>query len=126
MSPYSPHVKANNKYMKNYQTNKESWYLKFWDVNNVYKWAMSQKLSANGFKWVENTSQFNDDFIKIYNEESDEGYFLEVNVQYLEKLHDLHNDLPILLEIMKIKKAVKLVANVPDKKEYVIHIKHLK
>ena len=45
---------------------------------------MSQKLSVNNFEWIEDTSQFNEDFRKIYNEESDEGYFLEVDVQYLE------------------------------------------
>ena len=53
---------------------------------------MSQKLPVNGFKWVEETSQFNEDFIKTYNEEKDEGYFLEVDLQYLEKLHNIHNN----------------------------------
>ena len=52
---------------------------------------MSQKLPVNNFEWIKDTSQFNEDFIKNYNEKSDEGYFLEV--QYLEKLHELHNDL---------------------------------
>ena len=52
---------------------------------------MSQKLPVNGSKWVENTSQFNEDFIKSYNKESDR-YSLEVNVKYPEKLHDLHNE----------------------------------
>ena len=42
----------------------------------------------------EDTSQFNEDFIKNYNEESDEGYFPEVDIQYLKNLHELHNDLP--------------------------------
>ena len=45
------------------------------------------------------------DFIKKYNEESDEGYFFEVDVQYLENLHAFHNDLPFLSERMKIKKS---------------------
>ena len=53
------------------------------------------------------TSQFNEDFTKNYNEESDEGYFLEVDVQYLEKLHDLRNDLLFLSERMKIEKVEK-------------------
>ena len=48
---------------------------------------MLQKLSVNNFKWINDTSQFNEDFIKNYNEEGSEGYFLEVDVQYLEKLH---------------------------------------
>ena len=59
-------------------------------------------------------------------EESDEGYFLEVDVQYPEKFHKLHNDLPFLPERMKIAKVEKLVTNLHDKTEYVIHIKNLK
>ena len=61
---------------------------------------MSRKLLLN--EWIKDTSQFNEYFIKIYNEENDEGYFFEVDVQYPENLHDLHNDLPFLLERMKI------------------------
>ena len=101
-------------------------HLQYWDVNNLYGWAMSQKLPVNNFEWIKDTSQFNEDFIKNYNEESDEGYFLEVDVQYLEKLHELHNDLPFLPERMKIEKVEKLVANLHDKTEYVIHIRNLK
>ena len=52
---------------------------------------MSQKLPVNSFKWIKGTSQLNEDFIKNYNEESDEGYFLEVDAQYFEKLHELYN-----------------------------------
>ena len=87
---------------------------------------MSQKLPVNNFEWIKNTSQFNEDFIKNYNEESDEGYFLEVDVQYLEKLHELHNDLPFLPERMKIEKVEKLVANLHDKIENATHMRNLK
>ena len=52
---------------------------------------------------------------KNYNEESDEGYFLKVEIQYLEKLHQFHNDLSFLAQIMKIKKVEKLVINLHDK-----------
>ena len=55
---------ANNKYMKDYDKNKESSYLKYWEVNNLYGRSMSQKLLVDGFKWVENLSQVNKDFIK--------------------------------------------------------------
>ena len=60
------------------------------------------------------------------NEESDKGYFLEVDVQYPEKLHDLHNDLPFLPERLRIEKVEKLVANLHDRTEYVIQIRNLK
>ena len=73
--------------MKDYDKDKELSYLIYWDVNNLYGWAMSQKLPVNNFEWVEDNSQSNEDFIKNYNEESDEGYFLEIDVQYPEKLH---------------------------------------
>ena len=112
--------------MKGYDKNKESSYLKYWDANKLYGWAMSQKLPVNKFEYMEYTSQFNEDFIKNYNEESDEGYFLDVDVQYPEKLHELHNDLPFLPERMKIEKVEKLVTNLHDKTEYVIHIRNLK
>ena len=76
---------------------------------------MSRKLPVNNFEWIKNTSQFNEDLIKNYNEESDEGYFFEVDVQYPEKLHEIHNELSFLPERMKIEKVEKLVANLHDK-----------
>ena len=105
------YAKVNNKYMEEYDKNKESSYLKQCDVNNLYGWAISQKLSINNFEWIEDMSQFNKDFIRNYNEESDEGYYLEFDVQYPEKLHELHNDLPFLPERMKIERVEKLVTN---------------
>ena len=80
------YAKANNKYMKDYDENKESSCLKYWDLNNLYGWAMSQKLPVYKFEWINDTFQLNGDFIRNYNEESDEGYFLEGDVQYPEKL----------------------------------------
>ena len=65
-------------------------------------------------------------FIKNYNEESNEGYFLEVDVQYPEKLHELHKDLPFLSERMKLEKVEKFVANLHEKTGHVIHIRILK
>ena len=71
---------------------------KYWDVNNICEWAMSQKLPVNNFKWVGERSQFNEDFLKSYSDDSDEGYFLEVDGQYLENLLNLNRDLPFLPE----------------------------
>ena len=97
--------KANNKYMIDYDKNKKSSYIQYWILNNLYGWAMLQKLPVDNIEWIKDTSQFNEDFIKKYNKVSNEGYFLEVDVQYFEKLHDLHNDLSFLPERMKIEKV---------------------
>ena len=120
------YAKANKKYMKDYDKNKESSYIQYLDVNNLYGWAMSQKLPVNGFKWVENTSKIDEKFIKSYDEDSDKGYIFEVDVEYLRRLHDLHNDLPFLPKRMKVDKCKKLVCNLHDKKNYVVHIRSLK
>ena len=105
------YAEADNKYMKNYDRNKESSYLRYWNVNKLYEWAMSKKLPKSNCKWVEGTSQFKEDVIKNYNEKSEERYFLEADVQYLEKLYEFYSDLPFLIERKKLKKAKKLVAN---------------
>ena len=111
------YAKANNKYMKNYDENKESSYIQYLDANNLCGWAMCQKLPVNGFKWVD-TSEINEEFIKNYDENSDKGYILEVDVKYPKKLHDLHSDLPFLPKRMKIDKCKKLVCNLYNKKKY--------
>ena len=78
------YAKANNKYMNHYDK-KRIMYLKYWDVINLYGWTMSQKLPVNNFDWIEESPQFNEDFIKNYNDEVDEGYCIEVDVQYPKK-----------------------------------------
>ena len=83
-------------------------------------------MSINDFTWVENTSQFNEDFIINDSEGSNEGYFFEVDVEYPQKLHDLLNDLSFLLERMKIEIVEKPLVKLNGKKEYVIHIRNLK
>ena len=79
------YAKANNKYMKNYDKNKESSYLMYLDADNLYGWAMSQKLLVNGFKWKKNVSKFDEDFIKNYDEDSNKDIFLKkmLNIQKL-------------------------------------------
>ena len=68
---------------------------------------MSQKLPVNHFKWVQDVSEFDENFIKNYNEKSKEGYFFEVDVEYPKKLHELLNNLPFLQERMDIEKVEK-------------------
>ena len=82
----------------------------------IYMDAMLQKVPVNNFEWIKETSQFNDDFLQSYNEESYDP----------EKLHELQNDLPFLPERIKTEKVEKLVAKLCNKTEYVIHIKNLK
>ena len=88
--------------MNDYDNSKESSYLQYRDVNNLYWWAMSQKLSVNTFKRIKDISKFDESYIKSYNEESDKGYFPEVDAQYPDYLNNLHNDLPFLSERNKI------------------------
>ena len=103
--------KANNRYMKNCDKDIILSYLVYLDSNNLYGWAMSQTLPVNGFKWVKNLSTFNEIFIRNCDENSDEGYFLKVDVEYPKKL---------------VNKVEKLVCNIEDKEKYVMHIKNLK
>ena len=112
--------------MKKYNKNEESSYIQYLDANNLYGWAMSQKLPVNDFKWINNVSKINEKVIKNYDEDSDKGYIFEVDVNYSKRLHDLHSDLPFLPERMKIDKCKKLVCNLHDKKRYVLHIRSLK
>ena len=114
--------KAGNKYMKDYDKNKVSSHHKYCDVDNLSGLAMLQKLPVNNFEWIEDTSQFNEDFIKSYNEEKDERYFLEVHVQYPEKLHEPYKDVSFSPERINIGKFEKRVANLYDKIDIYIYI----
>ena len=120
------HAKANNKYMKNCDKNKESSYIQYLDANNLNGWAMSQKLPVNGFKWIKYVTEIDEKFIKNYDEDSDKGYILEVDIKCPRKLHDLHSDLPFLPKRMEIDKCKKLVCNLCNRKKYVVHIRSLK
>ena len=87
-------------------------------MDNLYGWAMSQKLPVNGFEQVKKLSKFDECFIKNYYEESNKGYFLEVDVEYPKNLFSLHSDLPFLPETSKIKYCNKLVRSVRDNKNF--------
>ena len=73
-------------------------------------------MTVNGFKWIEDVSKIDEDFIKNYDEDSEKRHILEVGVEYPKKLQDLHSDLPFLPERMKINKCSKLVCSLYDKK----------
>ena len=74
------HAKANNKYMKDYDENKESSFLIYTDYSNLYGKAMSEKLPVDGFMWVDDISKIDEDFIKNYDEDSYEGYFIKADI----------------------------------------------
>ena len=120
------YAKANNKYMKNYDKNIESSYLMYLDANNLYRWTMSQRLPVNGFEWVERLSEFDDCFIKNYDENNGKGYILEVYVEYPKKLFNIQCDLSVLPERKKTEKCKKLLCNIHDKENCVVHIRALK
>ena len=112
---------AKNKYMPNYNSKLLSTYLLYVDANNLYGWAMSKKLLINNFKWYDALEMLTSDFIKNYDEDSDAGYLLEVDIDYPKELHESHRDLPFL----SIKKE-KLLNTLADKEKYVVHIAALK
>ena len=87
---------------------------------------MEQKLPVGGSEWVRDVSRIGEDSIKNYNENSDIGYFIKVDIEYSKELHDLHCDLLFLPERMKINKYSKLVCNLYDKKNYFVYIRALK
>ncbi|XP_033726725.1 uncharacterized protein LOC117316295 [Pecten maximus] len=129
-------AKANNKYVPEYDSNKPDEYIMYLDANNLYGWAMSQPLPTHDFEWIDANDDF--DVTKIA-DNSDKGYILEVDMEYPEDLHDLHNDYPLapekltvteamlspyatqLMEDLKLKgtSTEKLVPNLSKKEKYV-------
>ena len=83
------HAKANNKYMNDYDPEKQSAFITYLDKNNLYGWAMSEYLLYGEFERLENIDEFD---INSVSEKRDTGYFLEVDLEYPDELHELHND----------------------------------
>ena len=120
------YAKANNKYMKDYYKKKKSSYIQYLDANNLYGKAMTEKLLVRGFRWMDDISKMDEDFVRSYDKNDNKGYILEVDVDYPNELQNLHSDLPFLPERMVINNTKKLVCNLNDKKNYVVHINVLK
>ena len=109
-----------------FDPNEDTTYLQYLDANNLYSWTMSiymvgQPLPTGGFRWV----SINPNKISELSTREDIGYLLEVDVSYPQELHNEHNDLPFMCERMEINRVEKLVPNLRDKKNYVIHIQAL-
>ena len=114
------YTKANNKYMKSYNNDIEPSYLMFWMQTICVDGKCFKKLMKK------KVSKFDEEFINSYDEDSKKIYIFEVGVEYPKELHKLHINLPFLSERMKIRKCNKLVCNLYDKKEYIVHIRALK
>ena len=112
--------------MRDYDKSKESSYIQYLDANNLYGMAMTEKLPVKGFKWMDDISMINEEFVKSYNKNSSKEYILKVDVDYPCELQNLHSDLPFLPERMVVNKTKKLICNLQDKKDYVVHINVLK
>ena len=118
--------KANNKYMKDFNKTEPSKYLMYVDANNLYGCAMSEKLPVHSFKWMSNKeieNIFNNRIVQVWEKTP---CILEVDLEYPEELHDLHNDYPLCPERVECDKGVKkLIPNLRHKNNYVIHYKNL-
>ena len=116
------YVKVNNVYMGDwYNPREESSFRQYLEANNLYGWAMSQLLPAGGFRWVNIEPNEIDELAR----RTDKGYLLEVYVSYPAELYHSHKDLPFMCERMKINCVKKLVPNLYNKRNYVIHIRVL-
>ena len=107
------HAKANNEYMgTEFDPAEESKFISHLDANNRYGWAMSKQLPTSGFKWM--TDNELDDWKHL-------SCFLEVDLEYPEDLHSLHNDYPLAPERIRIKNVEKLIPDLNNKTNYVMH-----
>ena len=136
--------KANNKYMKTYDKKAPSKYIMYLDANNLYGWAMSQHLPTGGFRWM-NEKQINNINLAKYEEDSKKGLILEVDLEYPDELHNLHNDYPLAPEKVKVTKDMlsdyclniitkynistglvhKLIPTLNNKEKYILHYRNL-
>jgi hypothetical protein len=145
------HVVANNKYMIDYDPAKPSSYITYLDANNLYGWGMMQCLPTGNFRWADNTDEMDEESMKNIPEDSETGYILEVDLEYPKELHDSHDDYPLCPEnkvcvpspemgdiavdvgllkrdqdgTLKAPTNKKLVANLFDKTNHVIHYREL-
>ena len=136
------YAKANNKYMFDYDPNKPSTFITYLDKNNLYDWSMSEYLPYGEFEWLKNVYKLD---VMSINEKSEIEYFLEVDLKYPDKLHDLHNGYPLASEKLAVTNDMlskyckeiadkydinvgdikKLIPNLGNKNRYVLHHRNL-
>ena len=136
------YAKGNNKYMSDYDSNKQSTFITYLDKNNLYGRAMSKDLPYRKFEWLKNVDELD---VMSINEKSDVGYILEVDLEYPDELHELHNDYPLAPEQLavtndmlskycksiadkydiKVGDVKKLIPNLGNETKYVLHCKNI-
>lgn len=139
------YAKANNKHLSEHDPEQPIFYIIYIDANNLYGHAMIQCLPTGGFKWLSEAEMANLNVTTV-DDDAETGYFLEVDLEYPQELHDLHSDYPLAPEKMQISpemlspyqqtlkedlqykpaKVEKLVPNLWNKTKYVIHYRNLK
>ena len=137
------YAKANNKYINDYDPKRQSTFISYLDMNNLYGWAMSEYLPYERFKWLKIVDEF--DMMSV-SEKCLIGYFLEVDLEYPDELHELHNDYPLASEKLAISRDMlskyckkigdkyeikigdvkKLIPNLGKKTNYVVHYRNLR
>ena len=122
---------ANNKYMKDYNPDKESTFIQYLDANNLYGWAMSQQLPTHGFTWMKDiTKEKVMDILEKANHnmfnKGKKGYIFEVDLEYPEHLWETHNDYPLAPEKMIVNGVEKLISHFKPRKNYVVHYRTLR
>ncbi len=111
------YAKSNNKYLDNYDKESESVFIPYLDANNLYGWAMNNPLPVSDFEWIE------EDKLKYWEQAP---CILDVDLEYPVELHDLHNEYPLAPEKINVNKVDKLIPNLNDKTNYVLHHETLK
>lgn len=118
---------ANNKYLgEDYNPTEPESHLMYFDINNLYGAAMRMYLPYGNFEWMLEIDFYQIDILNI-SDESNVGYIFEVDLEYPTKLHESHKDFPLCPErfIPPNSKLPKLVTNLYNKKNYIIHYQNL-
>ena len=137
------YARANNPYLKveDYDSSRPHSYIYYLDANNLYGWAMSQRLPIGGFRFLSDEELSQIDFANV-SYDSDIGYVVECDLDYPAELHELHNDYPLAPEHMTITEDMlspfckdmnmkhvfteKLFGTLQRKLKYKVHYRNLK
>ena len=115
--------KANNKYMNDYNPEEPSTSITYLDKNNLHGWALSEYLPYEKFEWVKNVEELD---VMSINKKTDVGYFLEVDLEYPNELHDLHNNYSLAPENLTVSNTMLLAYCKKIADEYDIKVGNVK